>query len=66
MYDTIPGFISSAGVTGRWGLPSYALKAVRWLAFHIRKVAAAMLINAKRDSQTFLGLILSFAFLKCG
>ena len=32
LFQPIPGFISSAGVTGRWGLLPNAQNAVRWLA----------------------------------
>ena len=31
-FQPIPGLISCAGVTGRWGLLSCALHAARWLA----------------------------------
>ena len=31
VFQPIPGLISSAGVTGRWGLPSHAQNTVRWL-----------------------------------
>ena len=41
----IPGLISCAGVTGRWGLLSHAQDAVKWLALSVEYMEAPQITN---------------------